>query len=88
MSDHDETIERARVAHRLEMLRAELATGQKMLGELEAQEAQLRRSVLRIAGAVQVLEELLAEADAAGGELAGAPRVSAANGAARAVSPT
>jgi len=85
MSDHDETIERARLARRLEALQAELGTGQKMLGELEAQEAQLRRNVLRIAGAVQVLEELLAEADAASGPRAVATQVSAANGAARSV---
>ena len=44
---------------RVRDLRAELQTGQKMVAELEAQLVHLRSTVLRISGAVQVLEELL-----------------------------
>lgn len=58
------------VERRLTELRSELETGQRMLAELESQEAHLRKSLLRIGGAVQVLEELLA----------GASRVPAAPG--------
>ena len=44
---------------RVRDLRAELQTGQKMVAELEGQLIHLRSTVLRISGAVQVLEELL-----------------------------
>ena len=46
---------------RLEELRTEFASGQKMLADLEARQANLRDSLLRISGAIQVLEEELAE---------------------------
>jgi len=46
---------------RLEELRTEFESGQKMLAELEARQANLRDSLLRISGAIQVLEEELAE---------------------------
>lgn len=46
---------------RLELLRAELQTGQSELQKVEAQREYLRETILRIGGAVQVLEELLAE---------------------------
>jgi ABC-type transporter Mla subunit MlaD len=38
----------------------EYDSGQKMLAELEAKQANLRDTLLRISGAIQVLEELLA----------------------------
>ncbi len=44
---------------RLEALKAEYEAGQKMLADLEARQATLRETLLRIAGAVQVLEEEL-----------------------------
>ena len=44
---------------RLERLRAEYAAGERLLVELEARQASLRQSMLRISGAIQVLEELL-----------------------------
>ena len=45
---------------RLEVLRKEFETGQGRLRDLEMQEAHLRETLLRISGAIQVLEELLA----------------------------
>ncbi len=46
---------------RLSALKAEFESGQKMLAELEAKQANLRSTLLRISGAIQVLEEMLAE---------------------------
>lgn len=45
---------------RLEELRGEFNAGQRMMADLNAREADLRASLLRISGAIQVLEELLA----------------------------
>jgi prefoldin subunit 5 len=45
---------------RLDDLRAEMETGQRQLELLDARRAELRDTLLRIAGAIQVLEELLA----------------------------
>ena len=44
---------------RLTELKAECAAGQKMLADLQAQQANLQQTLLRISGAMQVLEELL-----------------------------
>ena len=44
---------------RLNDLKSELASGQKMLGELESKRTNLVETLLRIAGAIQVLEEEL-----------------------------
>jgi hypothetical protein len=65
---------REQLAERLQALRQEYQTGQTMLAELEAKQLDLRQTLLRIAGAIQVLEELLADAEAPGpGLAAGAP---------------
>lgn len=52
---------RQQVEHRLHELKAEWASGQQMLADLEAQQTNLRNTLLRISGAIQVLEELLAQ---------------------------
>lgn len=49
------------IERRLQELRVEMENGQKMLSELEAKEAHLRSTLLRISGAIQALEELLNE---------------------------
>lgn len=51
---------------RLEALKKELETGQAELQKVEMQRTYLRETVLRIDGAVQVLEELLRDGEAAG----------------------
>lgn len=50
---------REQLEKRLKELKTEFENGQKMLADLETQEAQLRESLLRISGAIQVLEEEL-----------------------------
>jgi predicted nuclease with TOPRIM domain len=54
---------REQLQARLEELKREFETGQARLRELEAQEARLRETMLRISGAIQVLEETLAESE-------------------------
>jgi hypothetical protein len=46
--------------HRLEELRADLARGTSQLTELTQRQAELRDSVLRVEGAIRVLEEQVA----------------------------
>ena len=48
-----------RLEQRLQSLKAELDAGQKLLAEYEAKQASLRETLLRISGAVQVIEEEL-----------------------------
>ena len=50
-----------RLRHRLEELRVEYEKGSKSLADLETQVANLRSTLLRISGAVQVLQEELGE---------------------------
>lgn len=47
-----------KLQHRLDTLKTEYEAGQKMLADLETQQANLRDTLLRISGAIQVLEEL------------------------------
>ncbi len=55
---------REQLEQRLNQLKAEFEAGQKMLAELEVKQASIRETMLRISGAIQVLEEELAKADA------------------------
>jgi hypothetical protein len=50
-----------RIRRRLAELHEELEAGRRAQAELEARHEELRRTMLRIAGAIQVLGELLAE---------------------------
>ncbi len=51
---------RDQLEKRLTDLKSEFELGQNKLNELEAQAANLRNTLLRISGAIQVLEEELA----------------------------
>lgn len=50
---------RNRLEQRLTELRNELAAGETMSRELDAKRAELQATMLRITGAIQVLEEML-----------------------------
>jgi hypothetical protein len=52
-----------RFRQRLEELRAEYEKGKKTLEDLESQAASVRATLLRISGAIQVLQEELEGAD-------------------------
>lgn len=49
------------IKQRLNSLKSEFEAGQKMLAELETKQFNLQQTMLRISGAIQVLEEILAE---------------------------
>jgi DNA repair exonuclease SbcCD ATPase subunit len=55
---------REQLQRRLEQLKQEFETGQARLEEIERQASFLRETMLRISGAIQVLEEELAKAGA------------------------
>lgn len=48
---------------RLQQLKAEFESGQKVLADLEIKQTSLRETLLRISGAIQVLEEELKKAE-------------------------
>lgn len=52
---------REQIENRLRALVAEFKAGQEMLAELEARQSNLKMTLARISGAIQVLEELLNE---------------------------
>ena len=77
---------RDQMEQRLEELKHEYEAGQKMLADLEQKKMNLEQTMLRISGAIQVLEEMLA-ADSSvtpaqvPGEIAGGEaRAAVANG--------
>jgi hypothetical protein len=55
-----------RISQRLAQLRAELARGEQAVAELDQQRQALVETLMRISGAIQVLEELQAAEDEAG----------------------
>ena len=62
---------REQLQARLEELKQEFESGQQRLAEFENQAAQLRQTLLRISGAIQVLEEELSRDEGGAGD--GAP---------------
>lgn len=50
---------RTQLEARLSTLKSEYESGQKMLSDLEARRAQLTQTLLRIEGAMQVIQEML-----------------------------
>ncbi len=52
---------REQLQARLEELKREFETGQARLRELESEEVYVRETVLRISGAIKVLEEVLSD---------------------------
>jgi predicted nuclease with TOPRIM domain len=53
------------LTNRLQELKAEFEAGQKKLAEVEGEANSLRTTMLRLSGAIQVLEEELAKASGA-----------------------
>ena len=51
---------------RLQELKTEFGKGERTLQELEEQAATVRQNMLRISGAIQVLEEVLTDEDSTG----------------------
>jgi hypothetical protein len=60
VKEHD--IMREQLEQRLKELHSEYEAGQKMQAELDARQAELRNKMLRISGAIQVIEEELERA--------------------------
>ena len=58
---------RETIEARLTELRREFESGQKLMRELEGKQMEVRDTLLRIGGAIQVLEELLGEGTKATG---------------------
>jgi len=54
---------REQLQQRLDDLREEFEAGQKMMADLEARQTELRETLLRISGAIQVLVETLGTAE-------------------------
>jgi predicted nuclease with TOPRIM domain len=52
-----------KLQQRLQSLKIEYEAGQNMLADLETKQANVRDTLLRISGAIQVLEEALSEAN-------------------------
>jgi len=69
------------IEQRLHALKAEFEAGQKMLADLEARQTQVRETMLRISGAIQVLEEMLTTENQAPAETADAVAHSPVQGA-------
>ena len=59
---------REQIEERLAALRQEFEAGRRMLADLEARQVDLQQTLLRIGGAVQVLEELLGSEEPEAGD--------------------
>ena len=59
---------REQLQMRLEELKREFQAGQARLKDMEEQETRLRETLLRISGAIQVIEEELAKTQSGGGD--------------------
>jgi uncharacterized coiled-coil protein SlyX len=57
-----------RLQQRLQQLKSEFESGQKVLADLDAKQIEVRNTLLRIQGAIQVLEEELANYNGASSE--------------------
>ena len=71
---------RDQMEQRLEELKGEYEAGQKMLADLEQKKMTLEQTMLRISGAIQVLEEMLAADAPASSVQAGEARAAVPNG--------
>lgn len=56
---------REQFEERLKALKAEFEAGQKMMADMEMKRSSLESTMLRIKGAIQMVEELLAKVDEA-----------------------
>ncbi|MEM9214367.1 MAG: hypothetical protein AAGD25_08465 [Cyanobacteria bacterium P01_F01_bin.150] len=56
---------RRQIEERLQQLKVEFESGQKLLLDLEERQTEVKNTLLRIQGAIQVLEEELVKADEA-----------------------
>ncbi len=63
------------IRQRLESLKAEFTAGEQQVRSLEARKAELERTLARIQGAIQVLEEMLAGQEQDEGKAGKAPAV-------------
>ena len=59
---------KAKLEKRLQALQNEFEAGQKMLADMEAKQANLRDTLLRLSGAIQVLQEELGQGEENGAE--------------------
>lgn len=57
------SIMKQQLEQRLQQLKAEYESGQKVLADLDNRRAEVEQTLLRIQGAIQVLEEELAKVD-------------------------
>jgi predicted nuclease with TOPRIM domain len=73
-TDQEDSRVREQLEKRATELAAEYRAGQEMLTELEAKRADLQQTLLRISGAIQVLNELLEESGHDTAENGSAPR--------------
>jgi hypothetical protein len=64
---------------RLDELKSDFVAGQARLAELERQQGVMRETLLRISGAIQVIEELQADAGASAAKSEGDAQLQAAD---------